>query len=167
MDVESGSKMITTIVSGGQTGVDRAALDAALDSGLGVSGWCPKGRLAEDGCIDPRYELRETPGTNYADRTERNVRESDATLILYRRTFSGGSSLTALRAREHARPLLTIDVLTQAESIAVEWVVTHRISTLNVAGPRESEDPGMYRAAREWLDRFLQLVGGVSTLAHS
>ena len=92
--------MIRRIVSGGQTGVDRAALDVALSLGIPCAGWCPRGRRAEDGPIDARYPLNETPSTSYAKRTEWNVRDSDATLILARLPLGGGTALTERLARK-------------------------------------------------------------------
>ena len=103
-----GWQLITTIVSGGQTGVDRAALDWALSRGLAIAGWCPSGRKAEDGCLDPQYLLKETPSSGYTQRTRWNVRDSDGTLILVRGKLEGGTALTARIAEELGRPLLII-----------------------------------------------------------
>lgn len=136
------------VLSGGQTGVDRAALDAALRLGLPIGGWCPRGRRAEDGRIPARYGLDETPARHYAGRTEWNVRDSDATLILHRGDLAGGTRLTAEHARRYGRPLLVRDVsvgLDVAEAVA--WLRRHRVRRLNCAGPRESGAPGIHRQA--------------------
>ena len=143
------------MVSGGQTGVDRAALDAALESGLEVGGWCPRGRRAEDGPIADRYPLRETPSRFYGQRTEWNVRDSDATLILFRSKLSGGTRLTAELAVRLVKPLLVVDLASDEDPRGVrEWLREHRIGVLNVAGPREEGAPGIYVEALELLVRL-------------
>ena len=98
------------IISGGQTGVDRGALDAAMELGIPHGGWCPRGRTAEDGRIPDRYQLRETDSPDYSFRTEQNVLDSDATLILYRGRIAGGTELTLRLARQHGRPHLVVDL---------------------------------------------------------
>lgn len=136
------------VVSGGQTGVDRAALDAALEFGFPIGGWCPRGRLAEDGIIPRYYPLKETPSVAYSQRTEWNVRDSDATLILYRKQLYGGTALTRDLARKQKKPCLPLDLanLPGPQSI-VQWLVQEEIAVLNCAGPRESGCPGIYWAA--------------------
>src|SRR6516225_6787777 len=101
--------MIAKIVSGGQTGVDRAALDFALESGVPCGGWCPATRKAEDGPISARYPLTETPTDDYAQRTEWNVRDSDATLVLTHGIPAGGTALTIACAKRDGKPCLVID----------------------------------------------------------
>lgn len=140
------------IVSGGQTGVDRAALDVALTLGVPAGGWCPKGRRAEDGRIPDRYPLSETPSPEYPQRTEWNVRDSDGTLILYRGALKGGSALTRDLAERYERPCLALDLGQSPEPDALrQFVQENRIRVLNLAGPRESEAPGIYDEAQKLL----------------
>ncbi len=138
------------VVSGGQTGVDRAALDAALELGLPVGGWCPRGRRAEDGPIAARYPLRETPLARYPQRTAWNVRDSDGTLIVCAGPLSGGTALTAREARRQGRPWLQA-APGAAIAPALAWLQLCGIERLNVAGPRESASPTVYAPARSWL----------------
>lgn len=140
------------IVSGGQTGVDRAALDAAIEADVPHGGWCPAGRGAEDGPIPPRYHLRETPSPEPRERTLWNVRDSDATLILLRGPPSGGTADALSDAGRLGKPVRQVDLRANAEPEAVrEWIAVQRIACLNVAGPRESESPGIYAAALTFL----------------
>ena len=129
--------------------MDRAALDAALALGLSCGGWCPRGRLAEDGPIDLRYPLRETPSANYRQRTEWNVRDSDGTLVLTRGRPSGGTGLTISLTRGQGRPVLILDLTRDQDPMRItEWAKQAGISILNVAGPRESQQPGIQDEAR-------------------
>lgn len=141
------------IVSGGQTGADRAALDAAMALGIPCGGWCPRGRLAEDGTIDPRYPLTECDSPDPDTRTRLNVRDSDATLILARGELSGGTELTREVALGLGRPVLVADP-SAPESVGsvMDWMAKHLPGTLNVAGPRESKQPGSYLGARRFLE---------------
>jgi len=154
------------IISGGQTGVDRAALDAALSLGIPHGGWCPLGRWAEDGPIPSCYLLRETDSPDPAVRTERNVLESDGTLILYRERLRGGTKLTFQLAQRHGRPCLLVDLDAPLEDEQVRrWLVEQGIKILNVAGPRESQCPGISALAEAFLFRVLgggQFAGGTS-----
>ncbi len=144
------------IVSGGQSGVDRAALDVALELGVPCGGWCPKGRLAEDGRIPERYPLAETPSEEYPQRTEWNVRDSDATLILFRGALKGGSALTARLAQSYGRPCRTVDLDLGPDAGAIrEWVERQAVRTLNVAGPRASDSPKLYEQAARLLRAVL------------
>src|SRR4051794_16307480 len=102
--------MLKKIISGGQTGVDRAALDVALELDLPCGGWCPRGRRSEDGAIPDRYPLSETPSEEYPERTEWNVRDSDGTLILTRGTPDRGTALTQRLANRHRKPLFVVDL---------------------------------------------------------
>ena len=100
--------MIERIVSGGQTGADRAALDFAISRGIPHSGWCPKGRKAEDGALDARYNLKETPSANYLQRTEWNARDSDGTVIFsLAPVLTGGSLKTQVFTTKHKKPCAT------------------------------------------------------------
>jgi hypothetical protein len=145
------------IVSGGQTGVDRAALDVAIELGLPHGGWCPRGRRAEDGPLADRYELRETESPEYHVRTEQNVIDSDATLVLTRGEPIGGTALTIRLAQKHARPMLVVDLARSGTSPADvrQWIETGGYRVLNVAGPRESQQPGIARQAAEILRSVL------------
>ena len=147
------------VVSGGQTGVDRAALDAARVVGLPCGGWCPRGRLAEDGPIDPAYPLIETPSDDYAQRTEWNVRDSDGTLVLFRGRPTGGTALTIALARRQGQPLLVLDLdRDPSPDEAWRWIEARGIGVLNVAGPRESQRPGIGPEARAFLERLFRLT---------
>ena len=151
--------MVRSVVSGGQTGVDRAALDVALELGVPCGGWCPKGRLAEDGPIELRYPLKETPSSDYAQRTEWNVRDSDGTLVLSQGELSGGTAQTVEVARRLGKPCLILD-LTKPPSAATvhSWVREHRLEVLNIAGPRESKSPGASAKAAAFLRRVFLMV---------
>ncbi len=154
---------LNKIISGGQTGVDRAALDAALALGLESGGWCPKGRRAEDGTIPEIYPLGETETESYEERTRLNVLESDATLILTLGPLAGGTLLTNDLAQGLDRPSRVVDLSeTPAPADAARWITGEKIATLNVAGPRESTQPGIYESAREFLEAVLRAVTGRS-----
>lgn len=180
---------IEKVVSGGQTGVDRAALDVAAEYGLACGGWCPRGRKAEDGPIPSSYPLRETPSGTYAQRTEWNVRDSDATLILTMGEPTGGTELTRSLAEELGKPCLIVDLhqefaadepadgdrpsrsagsvdqdaapLKRVQRVRLrtnafqDWVNRHGVRVLNVAGPRQSTEPGVYDLAVALLRRML------------
>jgi len=135
--------VLKKVISGGQTGVDRAALDAALCAGIPAGGYCPRGRLSEDGTIPSRYPLIETESRKYRVRTEMNVLESDGTLIISSGTLSGGTKLTAEFAQRHKRPFLVVhmDALDEIRE-AVSWIISNSIQVMNVAGPRESDPTG-------------------------
>ena len=146
---------IEKIISGGQTGVDRAALDLTLEAGIPCGGWCPRGRKAEDGTIDFRYPLEETHSADYRVRTERNVRDSDGTLVITSGPMKGGTALTVTLARKYKKPCLAVDLASGGDHETVtEWVKKNGIRILNVAGPRESETPGIH-------DRTIDFLRGV------
>ena len=144
------------IVSGGQSGVDRAALDVAAELSLPRGGWCPRGRYAEDGPIPDVYPLKETPSPATAQRTEWNVRDADGTLVLTEGEPSGVTAITVQFARRHGKPCLVLDLEEGTEPGAVgRWIAEYGIAVLNVAGPRESKCPGIYRRAAAFLREAL------------
>lgn len=137
--------VVSRVVSGGQTGADRAALDWAIARGIAHGGWCPRGRRAEDGRIAGRYALRETPSRDYEQRTRWNVRDSDGTLIVSRAAvLSGGSAYTARCAERLEQPWLHVHPGADDAAAIRAFLERYRIRTLNVAGPRASTDPGIY-----------------------
>jgi hypothetical protein len=145
--------MIEKLVSGGQTGADIAALDVALHYNFPHGGWCPKGRLSLDGPIPAKYLLTETPSPGYLQRTQWNVRDSDGTVVF---TFSneptGGSLKTVGFTKKHGKPCLHISRACYDPAVRLQkFVEEHGIKTLNVAGSRESKDPGIY----QWVKRVL------------
>lgn len=145
------------LVSGGQTGVDRGALDAALDHGLACGGWCPKGRRAEDGVIPTRYPLTECDSRSYKARTKRNVRDSDATLILTDGEPPSGGTLATIRFAEAlGKPHLVTAWDADPREVAC-WLARTRCRTLNVAGPRESKAPGAQGHTRRFVAALLTL----------
>lgn len=148
--------MIERIVSGGQTGVDRAALEAAFDLGIPCGGWCPRGRKAEDGVIPARYPLREMTSPDYRDRTQMNVLETDGTLILCDGTLTGGTALTVQLAEQARKPYLVVNLGTPPSLGKVRaWIQDQPIRSLNIAGPRESQAPTIQRQAYRWLVALL------------
>ncbi len=149
------------IISGGQTGADRGALDAALALGKPCGGWCPKGRRAEDGRIPDRYPLQEHVSSAYQARTEANVLDSDGTLVFCRGKPAGGTALTIRLASRHKKPCLVVslDGTTDTEEMVRHirrWGKTHGIRVLNVAGPRESEKPGIQAAVTSVMREVLR-----------
>lgn len=143
---------VERIVSGGQTGVDRAALDVALELGIPCGGWCPKGRLAEDGIIPEVYPLRETISASYEERTRWNVRDADATLVLTCGKPGGGTAYTIEHAQTADKPCLIVDLDGGPSTQPVEdWLSEHAVAILNVAGPRASACPRAYGGARDFL----------------
>lgn len=146
------------IVSGGQTGVDRAALDVGMALGLEVGGWCPRGRWAEDGPIPPQYPLTETRSENVHCRTQRNVEASTATLVVTRGAPMGGTRLTVEHAESIRRPVLVVDLAVSRDPVGeiVGWLERVRPTVLNVAGPRESGAPGIGAQTAKILAQVLQ-----------
>lgn len=148
--------MIEKIVSGGQTGADRAALDVAIRLGIPHGGWVPKGRATEAGALPDIYQVREMPTADYASRTEQNVLDSDGTVLVSHGELDGGSALTEALAAEHGLPHIHLDMDTLSVSNAAErlkrWVERNEIRVLNVAGPRESRDPDIYRVTTAVLE---------------
>ena len=147
--------MIHTVVSGGQTGVDRAALRAARTHGFDCGGWCPKGRRAEDGTIPLEFSMQETDSSEYSVRTQLNVRDSNATLILACGVLDTGTRLTAEFAQAQSKPFQIVNlVVGTTPTETLEWIWRYPINILNIAGPRESESPGIEQVATDWLQRL-------------
>lgn len=149
------------IVSGGQTGVDRAALDAAIKHQIDTGGWCPEGRRAEDGAIPSNYLLTELPGAGYRQRTRQNVLDSDGTLIIYFDYLSGGTELTLATCIKQKKPYLLIDgseLSVQRAAQKVErFIRDKQIRILNAAGPRGSGEPRAYDYTFETLEHYFQI----------
>ena len=150
--------MLKKVISGGQTGADRAGLDAAMDAGIPVGGSCPKARLAEDGPVPERYPLTELKSASYPARTEKNVKDSDGTLVLNIGRLTGGTKKTVEFADKHGKPCMVVqlDQPWQPGTVA-SWIQQRGIKVLNVAGPRESKCPGLHDQALDFLRRLLQL----------
>ncbi|MFH0982349.1 MAG: putative molybdenum carrier protein [Planctomycetota bacterium] len=151
--------LIGKLISGGQTGADRAALDVALELGIPHGGFVPRRRSAEDGPIHTRYQMTELPEDNYDARTRANLEAADATLIVSLGPLKGGSALTWRLARKLAKSVLHVDRSTCSREQAVaairQWLAERRPAVLNVAGPRESTTPGIYREVRDLLHAVL------------
>ena len=147
-----GTTLIQKIVSGGQTGVDRAGLDVALELGIPCGGWCPKGRRAVDGAIPANYPLMETDSQDYAERTRLNVLDSGGTLILNRGELTGGTALTVKLARKNSKPYLVVDLDQSTKpQVVINWIELNNIQVLNVAGPREDKYLGIHDRAVSFL----------------
>ena len=151
-------KIGLTFISGGQTGVDRATLDFALEHSIPCAGWCPKGRLAEDGKIPQKYPLQETITSAYPERTEKNILDSDGTLILNMEgIIDQGTQYTIELSRIHKKPCLIIDMSRdqkrQVSEIRV-WLKKEKITILNIAGARESNSPGIYKKTGVFLEKL-------------
>lgn len=158
--------MIRRVISGGQTGVDRAALDAALELDVLGGGWCPKGRIAEDGPLDPRYPLQETPGADYEERTRWNVRDGDATIVLGWGEPEGGTAYTMQVAEELGVPYCLVDLKIGASvEDVIDWLEDWDARCVNVAGPRASKAPEVYAAARAFMTELL--LAGQRREAHT
>jgi hypothetical protein len=146
---------IKFIISGGQTGVDRAALDFALANNIPCGGWCPKNRRAEDGEIPAQYPLTETSTDKYPQRTRKNVQDSDATLIITNGAKSRGTKLTAETAQKQQRPYLIINPDKDSAINLLKWLQEIEPQTLNIAGPRYSENPLLEEFTRSLLNKCL------------
>jgi len=159
--------MLKKIVTGGQTGVDRSALDVAIQLNYDYGGWCPRGRKAEDGIIDPiKYaNLEETSTDRYPQRTEFNVRDSDGTLVIIagdEDTMGRGSKLTVNITKKYKNPLFIVNLNEKNKSLneikVIEWIMTNQIEVLNIAGPREETTPGIYKLSERFLRSLLQKI---------
>src|SRR3990172_1313026 len=162
MEISEAKHMaIQKVVSGGQTGVDRAALDVAMELGISCGGRCPRNRSAEDGRISKLYPLNETATSDPSTRTELNVIDSDGTLILTWGEPTGGTLLTLLCARHHRKPFLEVNLEAPQEIESIhQWIDSQNIQILNIAGPRESHHPGtIYSRARKLLIELFQTRG--------
>jgi len=156
--------MVKKIISGGQTGVDRAALDFAIKFDIPHGGWIIKGRIAEDGVLDDRYKVQEIHESSYPRRTLKNILESDGTLIISHGPLTGGSDYTEKMAISRNRPCIHIDLNRMSSFQAAEnirtWIFDHKIEVLNVGGPRQSKDPNIYKDVLDILETafFLDIV---------
>jgi hypothetical protein len=157
---KGGGFMITKIISGGQTGADRAALDAAIELGIPQGGWVPKGRKTEAGPLPAKYQMQEMPTGDYPPRTEQNVVESDGTLIVSHGELTGGSEYTCRVAEKHGKPWMHVDASQVSVEAAVEfvraWISGSQIKVLNVAGPRASKVPRIYSTTKRILKKVLR-----------
>jgi hypothetical protein len=148
--------MLKKIISGGQTGADRAALDFAIKYKIPHGGWIPKGRLAEDGPLPKKYKLKEMTTTSYPKRIEQNAIDSDGTVIFSHGRLTGGSAYTKKMANKHNKPHLHIDLSKHEVLVAsleiLTWKDENKIGTLNVAGPRASKDPKIYKVVKDVLE---------------
>lgn len=158
--------MLDRLISGGQTGVDRGALEAALCRGFPCGGCCPKGRRAEDGPIPARFPMTELDSVNYLVRTRRNVADADATLILASGTLTGGTRATETYARNAGKPCLVVDLDAVSgaapDSKVLTWLRREDVRVLNVAGPRESSCPGIAARAEALIGALLDVLSSPS-----
>ena len=154
---EHSKSLLQCIVSGGQTGVDRGALDAAIAMQVTHGGWCPRGRRAEDGRLSDDYDLRETSSSKYYVRTEQNVIDSDGTLILTVGDLKGGTKLTFRMAEKHHRPCFVVDLSDVLDFDETQlWLSENSIEILNVAGPRESTSPGIAAMSQQFVTELIR-----------
>ena len=148
--------MIAKIVSGGQTGADRSALDFAIDNNIPHGGWIPKGRITEAGQLPDKYQLQEMSTTSYDKRTEQNVIDSDGTVIVSHGNLTGGSALTQTFTIKHHKQCLHLDMenktIAEAAGSLNNWIEKSKIKILNVAGPRVSKDNKIYQVTRDILE---------------
>jgi phosphinothricin acetyltransferase len=155
---------LTKIITGGQTGVDRGAMDAALEACFPCGGWCPPGRAAEDGAIPDRYPMTEMSSGTYLDRTIQNVVDSDATVIIYFSTLHGGTEQTLLHCAQRMKRYTLIDgseiEAKRAAELIAHFITEHDVSILNVAGPRGSDAPRAHQYAHEAIGALLRAQNG-------
>lgn len=159
---EGYTEMLKKIISGGQTGADRAGLDAAIRYGVAHGGAIPRGRRTEDGVLPDRYNLVELPSASYPARTEKNVVDADGTVIFSHGPLSNGSLLTKNKALQHGRPFLHLDLSqcdpSRSAALLVEFVLINRVQVLNIAGPRASGDSAIYSAAKSVIEEALAIL---------
>ena len=162
--------MIEKIISGGQTGADQAALDAAIKIGIPHGGWVPKGRITENGPLPDKYKMIEMPTKSYPERTDKNITESDGTLILSHGLLTGGSEYTRKLALKFNKPLLHVNLSkkTRFDTAVLinNWIVDYDIKTLNVAGPRASKDSKIYQATLDIMQSVLFLCFSENNFIH-
>ena len=158
--------MLSKIISGGQTGVDRAALDSALAASFPCGGWCPEDRCAEDGPLPERYPLTPLPGGGCAERTLKNLMEADGTAVLYFGALEGGTELTVYLCIKNGRPYQLIDGdevgIQRATQLLQRFVQERQVSLLNVAGPRASSRPQAYAYARAAIGGLIARIPGAA-----
>ncbi|NTU72724.1 hypothetical protein HGB07_00935 [Candidatus Roizmanbacteria bacterium] len=151
--------MLKKIISGGQTGADQAGLDAAIKHNIPHGGAIPRGRLTEDGVLPEKYLLEEMPSASYPKRTEKNVVDSDGTVIFTHGKLTGGSLLTKKKAIEHSKPVLHLDMLDlnaeRATTLLQQFIEGHNIEVLNIAGSRASKDKRIYEATFSVIEKIL------------
>jgi hypothetical protein len=144
------------IISGGQTGADRAALDFAIKYNIPYGGWLPKGRKTEEGTLPDTYHLQEMPSGDYSKRTKQNILDSDGTLIVSHGFLTGGSALTQFLAEKHEKPCLHINLnllsMQEAAWIIHKWIQRHKLKVLNIAGPMAGKDSKIYEATMNLLE---------------
>jgi hypothetical protein len=155
---------LTKIIAGGQTGADQGALDAALDVGFGVGGWCTNGRRTEDGPLPERYNfLKQTPLSSYPQRTEWNVRDSDGTMIVHCGSWGPGTKKTVSLVKAKRKPYIFLDLRSRASMLdLVGWLSEKNIETLNVAGPRESGSIGIHKATYDFVTKIIKIQKGIT-----
>ena len=162
--------MIEKIISGGQTGADQAALDAAIILGIPHGGWIPRGRMTENGPLPTKYNLMEMSTTSYPERTRKNIRESDGTLILSHGRLTGGSEYTRKMALKYVKPVRHINfyrvTLFDAAVLINDWIVDNDIKVLNVAGSRASEDSKIYQSTLDIIESVLFLCFSENNFTH-
>jgi hypothetical protein len=155
--MKTSNNPILKIISGGQTGVDRAALDFALGNGFACGGWCPAGRKAEDGPIPESYPLRESPVESYEVRTRMNVTEAGGSLIIHKGTMDRGTDLCHRYCLEYGKPVFVIDLSgSYSKEAFMQWCRENKVSVLNIAGPRESNAEGIGRETKTLLEKILK-----------
>jgi hypothetical protein len=152
--------MIKKIISGGQTGADQAGLDAAIKNNIPHGGAIPKGRMTENDVLPAKYNLKEMTTKSYSKRTEKNVMDSDGTVIFTQGRLTGGSLLTQKKAIEHGKPVIHLDLIAvdikQAGVALHQFIIDKNVEVLNVAGSRASNDERVYGAVFEIVDSVLE-----------
>jgi len=162
--------VLEKIISGGQTGADRAALDVAIELGIPHGGYLPKGRKTEAGRLPAKYDLKEMPTDSYPKRTEQNVIDSDATLIISHGALTGGSDYTRQVAQKHGKPWIHVDASRTSIDSAVQlvraWINGSEVKVLNVAGPRASKDPKIYGTTKRLITTLIKMMSLGSRESH-